>query len=439
MQSTFLQTVQLGLKSIMLQKMRAGLAALGIFIGTSTVIWLVAMGEGVSHRAQEQIKELGATNIIVRTRMPTSEDDKGPNSRVKIYGLKRKDYQRIVENIPSIRKAIPMRELRFELRHLHRDRSADCLLVGCVEEHLELNRLEIERGRWLKPIDEGKKHVVLAADSAKKLFPYEDPIGQPVWVGSELYKVIGVTRKRVASASIGGSLEARDYNMDAYIQLATMRQRVGDLVMRRVGGEFQGEQVELSQITVSVDTIAEVDETAAIINHLLKTYHEKEDYAVVVPKELLAQAEKTRAMFNVLLVVIAGISLLVGGIGIMNIMLATVTERTREIGIRRALGAKRKDIIRQFLTETVVLTSGGGLLGVVFGLLCGPLFKFARNTIEVLSPGFLPPIVHNLEPRIAFWSVALSLFISFGVGLIFGVYPARQAAHMDPIEALRHE
>jgi len=137
--------------------------------------------------------------------------------------------------------------------------------------------------------------------------------------------------------------------------------------------------------------------------------------------------------------VIAGISLLVGGIGIMNIMLATVTERTREIGIRRALGATRKHIIQQFLTETVVLTAGGGLLGVLSGLLCGPLFRSMRSALTMMSPDLLPPIVYTLEPRIAPWSVGLSLVISLGVGLIFGVYPARQAAHMDPIEALRHE
>jgi putative ABC transport system permease protein len=271
------------------------------------------------------------------------------------------------------------------------------------------------------------------------LFPYENPIGQTIWVGSEFYVVIGQTKPRTASAAIGGSLDAREYNLDAYIPLKTLRQRVGDLVMKRVGGDFRGEWVELSQITVSVDDIQDVDETALIIENLLKRYHEKEDYAVVVPKELLRQAERTRAMFNVLLVVIAGISLLVGGIGIMNIMLATVTERTREIGIRRALGATRQHIVQQFLTETVVLTASGGLLGVAFGLLCGPFFRGARALFSVVAPELLPPIVHTLEPRIAPWSVALSLFISLGVGLLFGVYPARQAALLDPIEALRHE
>jgi len=422
----------------MLQKMRAGLAALGIFIGTTTVIWLVAMGEGVSHRAQQQILELGARNIIVRTKEPNAAGEgQDASSRVKTFGLLRKDYRRIVENIPHIRRAVPMRELRFELRLANR--TADAKLVGCVEDYLELNQLQIARGRWLTRRDRGKKVVVLADDTARRLFPFENPIGQAIWVGSEFYKVIGQTKSRIASAAIGGSLDSRDYNLDAYIPLQTLRQRVGDLVMRRVGGEFQGESVELSQITVEVEDILEVDETAAIIETLLKKYHDQEDFAVVVPKELLRQAERTRAMFNVLLVVIAGISLLVGGIGIMNIMLATVTERTREIGIRRALGATRQHIIQQFLTETVVLTASGGLLGVLFGLMCGPLFRGLRGGLTLMSPDLLPPIVYTLEPRIAPWSVALSLLVSLGVGLIFGVYPARQAAYMDPIEALRHE
>ncbi|MHC4509495.1 MAG: ABC transporter permease [Planctomycetota bacterium] len=442
MNSYLLQTVRLSLKSLLVHKMRAGLAALGIFIGTSTVIWLVAMGEGVSHQAQQQIKELGATNIIIRTKQPTSASNgQDSSSRIKVYGLLRDDYRRIVENIPTIRRAIPMRELRFELRL--GNRTADAKLVGCSEEYLELNQLKIARGRWLTPRDRGKKVVVLAHDTAKRLFPFENPIDQTIWVGSEFYVVIGQTKPRTASAAIGGSLDARDYNLDAYIPLKTLRHRVGDLVMKRVGGgrgyNFVGEMVELSQITVTIDNMEDVDETAAIIETLLKKYHDKEDYAVVVPKELLRQAERTRAMFNVLLVVIAGISLLVGGIGIMNIMLATVTERTREIGIRRALGAKRQHIIEQFLTETVVLTASGGLLGVLFGLLCGPLFRGLRSGVTMISPDLLPPIVHTLEPRIAPWSVVLSLIISLGVGIVFGVYPARQAAYMDPIEALRHE
>jgi len=437
----FFQTVDLGIKSLLVQKTRAGLAALGIFIGTSTVIWLVAMGEGVSYRAQQQILELGARNVIVRTKEPNAGSDEEANSRVKAYGLLRADYRRIVENIPTIRRAIPMRELKFELRL--DDRTADTKLVGCTEDYLELNRLEIARGRWLSTRDRGEKVIVLANDTAKRLFPYENPIGRTIWVGSEFYTVIGQTKDRTASAAIGGSLDSRDYNLDAYIPIKTLRQRVGDLVMKRVGGgqgwNFVGEDVELSQITVEVESIEDVDDTAQIIETLLKKYHEEEDYAVVVPRELLRQAERTRTMFNVLLVVIAGISLLVGGIGIMNIMLATVTERTREIGVRRALGAARSDIIGQFLIETVVLTGSGGLAGVLFGLSVGPIFRFVKKMVITFSPETLPPIVHELEPRIALWSVLLSLGISLGVGVLFGVYPARKAAYLDPIEALRHE
>ena len=438
MSGALLQTFRLGLKSLLLQKMRSALAALGIFIGTTTVIWLVAMGEGVSHDAQQQIMELGATNIIVRSVEPQSSGD-GESDRVKSYGLLRADYRRILSNIPSITRAVPIREVKREF--MVNGRTVDVKLVGSTMDYLNLNRLEIARGRWINERDDRENVIVLADQTAHRLFPYENPIGQKVGVESDVYTVIGQTKPRTASAAIGGSLEARDYAFDAYIPLETFRHRVGDQIMVRAGEgfNFTGEIVELTQITLSVDSVEDVDETAAIVEMLMKKYHDKEDYAVVVPKELLRQAERTRAMFNLLLVVIAGISLLVGGIGIMNIMLATVTERTREIGIRRALGAKRSDIVQQFLTETLVLTGSGGLLGVAFGLMCGPLFRGFRSVVTMLNPEMLPPIVYNLEPRIAPWSVALSLFISLGVGLIFGVYPARRAAYMNPIEALRHE
>ena len=437
MTTSFLQALKLGLKSLLLHKLRAGLAALGIFIGTTTVIWLVAMGEGVSHQAQQQIKDLGATNIICRSIKPNTDDSRGDNDRVKTYGLLRADYDRILSNIPTIIRSVPMRELRRKL--YVGDRVSDSKLVGCSEEYLELNRLSIARGRWFNTRDHREKVIVLADGTAKKLFAYENPIGKRVWVETDLYVVIGQTKARLASAAIGGSLDSREYNMDAYIPLSTLRKRVGDFIVQRQGRSFSGEIVELSQITLTVKEIEDADITARIVESLLKKYHDKEDYAVVVPKELLRQAERTRAMFNVLLVVIAGISLLVGGIGIMNIMLANVTERTREIGVRRALGATRKHIIQQFLIETVVLTGSGGLLGVLCGLLCGPMFRVVRGLLTIMSPDLLPPIVHTLEPRIAPWSVALSLIISLGVGLLFGVYPARQAAFLDPIEALRHE
>ena len=261
-------------------------------------------------------------------------------------------------------------------------------------------------------------------------------------VDSDVYTVIGQTKARAASAAIGGSLAARDYAFDAYIPIETFRHRVGDQIMTRVGEgrgfDFVGEIIELSQITLTVSNMNEVDETASIVERLLRRYHTEEDYAVIVPKELLRQAERTRAMFNMLLVVIAGISLLVGGIGIMNIMLATVTERTREIGIRRALGAKRDDIIQQFITETLVLTGAAGYLGSFSDSSADP-FSEVPDRCSTLLNRIFSPIAYTIEPRIALWSVILSVLISLIVGLLFGVYPARRAAMMNPIEALRHE
>ncbi len=432
------QTIRLGLKSLLLQKMRSSLAALGIFIGTTTVIWLVAMGEGVSYQAQQQILELGATNVIVRSVEPkliTSSD----KNRVKSYGLLRSDYQRFLANVPTIVRSVPIRELRREFAAGSRILSAN--LIGCVEEYRELNRLEIARGRWIQPIDHRQNVIVLADGLATRLYPGENPIGKKVRIESDVYTVIGQMKPRGSSAAIGGSLEAREYDFDGYIPLTTFRDRVGDQIMTRTGEgfNFKGEIIELTQITLTIDSVENVDESVAIIERLLKKYHDQEDYAVVVPKELLRQAERTRSMFNAMLVVIAGISLLVGGIGIMNIMLATVTERTREIGIRRALGAKRSHIIQQFLVETLVLTGSGGLLGVCCGLMCGPIFRGIRMIVVSLAPDLLPPVVMSLEPRIAIWSVVLSVGISLAVGFLFGLYPAKRAAAMNPIEALRHE
>lgn len=430
------QTLRLGISSLLLHKLRSGLAALGIFIGTSAVIWLVAMGEGVSFQAQQQIQELGALNIIVRSVKPPldSSDSEGPFLE---YGLLRDDFRRIQSNIPTIRSAIPIREISRELRV--RDRTADAKLVGCTSEYFELNHLSIARGRFLNNRDRGLNVVVLGDETARQLFPFEDPIGNSVRIEEDIYVVVGQTEARDASAAIGGSLEARDYNLDAYIPLDTLRERIGDMVMTRRAGGWDGELVELSQVTLTVGTLDEVDETAEIISTLLERYHEKPDYAVVVPKELLRQAQRMRTLFNLLLVVIAGISLLVGGIGIMNIMLATVTERTREIGVRRALGATRRDIMQQFLTETVVLTGAGGLLGVGFGFLCGPVVQALQQLANSITPGLVPESVQSLEPRIAPWSVILAVSISVGLGILFGIFPARRAAYMDPIEALRHE
>jgi putative ABC transport system permease protein len=224
--------------------------------------------------------------------------------------------------------------------------------------------------------------------------------------------------------------------------IKTLQQRIGDTIMSFRAGSREGEIIELNQITLRVTDVSDVKRTAELVEDSLSSHSQMEDIAVVVPLELLEQARTTRAMFMLFMGMIAAISLLVGGIGIMNIMLATVTERTREIGIRRALGAKRRDIIRQFLVETSVLSLAGGITGILFGLLCGPTVNGARflaNMWFAQQMADLPEVVRTVQPAIVPESIPGAFFISLIVGLVFGIYPATRAAKMNPIEALRHE
>ncbi|MFN9987642.1 MAG: ABC transporter permease [Pirellula sp.] len=438
----WLGTIQLGVKSLWLHPMRSILTVLGIFIGVASVIWLLAISKGIGDEAQRQIESLGADTIMIRTVKPPSE--KLSIQGLTPYGLTREEYDMLVATIPTVRSAIPIREMRRQFQF--KNRKLDGRLVGCTPEYAEVTKLELTSGHFITDAENFARdcHCVLSAKVAEKLFPYEDPVGQRIYMpeNQDFYLVVGVLKPKGATAAIGGSMAAQDFSNDVYIPIRTLQQRIGDTVMTMRSGSREGEIIELNQITLRCRDVTEVKKTAELVSAALDSHSKMEDIAVVVPLELLEQARTTRAMFMLFMGMIAAISLLVGGIGIMNIMLATVTERTREIGIRRALGAKRKDIIRQFLVETSVLSLTGGITGILFGLLCGPAVTMARSLANAWFEKQmmdLPEVVRTVQPSIVPESIPGAFFISLAVGLVFGIYPATRAAKMNPIEALRHE
>jgi putative ABC transport system permease protein len=418
-----MRMLRLGVRSISRSKLRSTLSISGIVFGVSSVIVMVAVGEGARVTAIDQLKDLGARNIILRSRKPPVISKENEEGQMIIYGLTRSDLERIVSTVPTVVEATPLREHRRWIRRL--DKSLDGRVVAITPAYESANKLQLRRGRFLTEKDgrEVATVALLAAEAANDLFPLEDPIGRSVRIGEDqYYQVVGVMEPRSPSAGVGSTLPPQDYSHDVYIPFETDRARFGEVVVLQRGAQLN-EKVEISQITLSVADVDRVKDTAQIVSGILTESHQQGDTTITVPLDLIEQVEKTQRIFTLVLGTIASISLLVGGIGIMNIMLATVTERTREIGIRRALGAKRRDIVLQFLLETVVLSSIGGALGLFLGI----------TLSRVVSDSF------GMRTIVQAWSLLLALAISAAIGLVFGTYPARRAALMDPIHALHHE
>jgi len=413
--------------------LRSTLTTLGIIFGVASVIAMLAIGEGASREAQEQIARLGSRNIIIKTvKPPEGKDVSGQDDTMLEYGLTYSDAERFRNSIPDVEVIVPSRLLSQQV--WYRNRKLAIEVVGTVPWFPEISTIQLQSGRFLSSIDMHHKQGVCVIDEqvVRELFAFDDPLGQDVKMARDYYRVVGI----VSAQDLGPATETFDNEVAAaqsqgganigniYIPLTTVRNRFGEISYQRSSGGVRSyERVELQEIIVKVGAMDEVLPTRDILQTLLDRFHKKNDYQVTVPLELLQQARRTKFIFSVVLGSIAAISLLVGGIGIMNIMLATISERTREIGIRRALGAKKRDIMFQFLSETLLLTLAGGILGIILGSSIPFLVTHFSRMPTVITPS----------------SLVLAFGISAMVGLVSGLYPAYRAANMDPIESLRHE
>lgn len=424
-------------QSIITHPLRSLLTGLGVFIGVVSVVWLLAIGEGIAEQAEGEIMELGANNLIVSSKRPPEEERSSKGAYFYSYGLTENDYRKISKIVPHISAAYPTRELDRR-RVFTKDGSQRAELLGCLPNYRALHDLVLTKGRFISEEDNrGESEVcVLASSLARTLFPFGDSLGKPVNIGGNLYTVIGEVAPRTNLNDTGELGFKELFEDNVYLPLATHWAKIFDYYYRGYDGSHL-----LSKLILTIDEQSKLITVAQMIRDLLQKDHGMEDFQVTVPLELMEQAERAKMTFVALMGLVAGISLFVGGVGIMNIMLATVTERTREIGIRRAIGARKRDVVFQFLVETTVLTGIGGLAGILVGLLCEPAYRTVLEMMEKLSPNLyesLPPSMQNMTPVMVPWALPLVFGIAVLTGLVFGLYPARKAAQMDPVEALRH-
>ena len=393
--------------------MRSLLSTLGIIFGVAAVISMMSIGEGARREAIEQIQLLGTNNIRIKRLLLTGER-RIEAERQFSRGLTYDDAILVKQSFPYLSGVAPLKFIDAEVRFEGRQGVAQ--IVGTNPEYDDVTNFRIVEGRFVTPFDlmDTKNVCILGSEVKQELFGYRHALGAAIRVGDAWFTVVGIMEPKVVRKGKATAIKVRNINRDVYIPITTALRRFPAV------GDPRG----VEEIAVRVAHAEDVAPTARVIQGLLGQSHRGiEDYELMIPEELLAQAQQTQRIFNIVMGSIAGISLLVGGIGIMNIMLANVSERTREIGIRRAIGATKGDILGQFLIETVLICLAGGILGILLGFVMAKVITmYAR-----------------WETGFSLISVLIAFGTAASVGLIFGLFPARRAAQLDPVQALRSE
>lgn len=452
-----LANLYIAIGAVLTNKVRSLLTALGIIFGVAAVIAMLAIGNGAQQEILAQIKLVGVNNIVIKPIIEQEEEKVADNTGGKKEkrkfspGLTIRDVNSIQQTIPGITRLSP--EIILNTYVIRNGVRRSAKLVGIDPSYFDIYNFDLQEGQRFnaEQLKIGAPVCVIGNAIKTKFFPTENPVGKSIKVGPHWLKIVGVMKERLVSKTSISKLGIRDFNMDIYAPLQTVlvRYRNRDVISAEAlrkeamkgGGNFiviggsgneQTEEQELEsknyhqldRLVIQVEQTNQLQPIAEIISRMLERRHyEMVDYEIEIPELLLKQQQRTNDIFNYVLGAIAGISLLVGGIGIMNIMLASVLERIKEIGLRLSIGAKKSDIIQQFLFEAVMISVSGGIIGVVLGV----------------SMAFLVSSVADIPTVISFMSIVLSFGVAATVGLIFGIAPARKAANQDPITSLRYE
>ncbi|SDM62662.1 putative ABC transport system permease protein [Catalinimonas alkaloidigena] len=438
----YLANVFIALEAILANKLRAGLTALGIIFGVAAVIAMMAVGKGAQQEILEQIKLVGVNNIVIAPVVEQEEEEVTATEVAKPRkfspGLTLLDARSILDILPEIEAVSP--EIQLETSVVHGGMRRSTKVVGVTPDYFDIYNFSLEEGSMFneRQMERGEQVCIIGKSIRTRFFSQTNPVGKYLKCGAHWMRIVGVLEERTVANNSVSRLGIRDFNMDVYIPIQTMLIRYENRALvtqamlqkaARQGGESQEQKSatnyhQLDRLVVKVADTDVLTPYAEVISRMLaRRHYDVIDYEITIPELLLKQQQRTKDIFNLVLGAIAGISLLVGGIGIMNIMLASVLERIREIGLRLSLGARKEDIVLQFLVEATLISLSGGLIGVILGIVLAYTIASVADIPTIVSPA----------------SVILSFGVAATVGLIFGIAPARRAAQQDPITSLRYE